>query len=133
MVFQVELELLYINTREIATEYRLTQWAGIMRERQESGLSIKAFCEQSGFHENVYFYWQRKLREAACQALLPTVKEEPSTSVVPQGWAMVSEPPKSEPVNKDVYIEIGKSRITVSPDVDPDQLTKVCRVLIELC
>ena len=54
-----------MNTREIAEEYRLSHWAGVVRERQESGLSIKAFCEKAGFHQNIYFYWQRKLREAA--------------------------------------------------------------------
>jgi len=57
-----------MNTREIAGGYRLTHWAQIMHERQESGMSIKAYCKQQGFHENVYYYWQRKLREAAWQA-----------------------------------------------------------------
>ena len=45
-----------MNTREIATEYRLSHWAQVMRERIESGLSIKAFCENVGFHENIYYY-----------------------------------------------------------------------------
>ena len=58
-----------MNTREIAAEYRLQHWAGIVRERTESGLSIKVYCENAGFHENVYYYWQRKLREAACEQL----------------------------------------------------------------
>jgi hypothetical protein len=31
-----------MNTREVAAEYRLSHWAQIMRERKESGLSIKA-------------------------------------------------------------------------------------------
>ena len=44
-----------MNTREIASEYRLSHWAEIMRRRGESGQSIKAFCESAGFHQNVYF------------------------------------------------------------------------------
>ena len=55
-----------MNTRQIAEEYRLAHWAQKMQERQESGLSVKAYCENAGFHENIYYYWQRKLREAAC-------------------------------------------------------------------
>jgi hypothetical protein len=43
-----------------------------MRERNESGLTIKVFCEKAGFHENIYYYWQRKLREAACEQLTET-------------------------------------------------------------
>jgi len=58
-----------METRKIAAEYRLTHWAGIMSERQESELSIKAFCENAGIHEDTYFYWQRKLCEATCNRL----------------------------------------------------------------
>lgn len=46
-----------MQTREIASEYRLAHWSQVMRERRESGLSIKAFCQASGFHPNVYYYW----------------------------------------------------------------------------
>ena len=58
-----------VNTREIAQEYRLGHWAKIMQEREQSGLSIKAFCQQIGIATNTYFYWQRKLRETACREL----------------------------------------------------------------
>lgn len=58
-----------MNTREIAVEYRLSHWAQIMRDRSQSGQSIRSYCKSAGIHENVYFYWQRKLREAACTQL----------------------------------------------------------------
>ncbi len=58
-----------MNTKEIATEYRLTHWAGIMRERSERGLIIRDYCKQSGFHENVYYYCQRKLKEAGAEKI----------------------------------------------------------------
>jgi len=75
-----------MNTRDIAEEYRLTHWAQIMRERQDSGLSIKAYCKQRGFHENVYYYWQRKLREATCTELAAR-EQESETGLVPNGWS----------------------------------------------
>jgi len=68
-----------INTREIATEYRLSHWAQIIRERQESGLSIRAYCKQAGFHENRFFYWQRRVRRAACEQLTENNHETAST------------------------------------------------------
>lgn len=67
-----------MNTRDIAAEYRLAHWAQIMRERNESRLSIKAFCVKIGIHENTYFYWQRKLREAASEQL---IKDSKSTII----------------------------------------------------
>jgi hypothetical protein len=59
---QGDTEMLRMSTRYITEEYRLSHWAQVMSKRSESGLSIKAFCQEAGFHENVYYYWQRKLR-----------------------------------------------------------------------
>ena len=64
-----------INTREIAEKYRLSHWARIMRERVESGLSIKEYCKQIGICGNTYFYWQRRVRAAACEQLALSVPE----------------------------------------------------------
>jgi len=159
-----------MNTRKVAEEYRLTHWAGIMRQRTESGMSIKDFCKSAGFHENIYYYWQRKLREAACQQLLIAAQSgKPEITAVPNGWAVCDvvetetedktesnvtgqskkllghNQSAAQPETKsglallgakdsaEVSIEIGKSRITVNADIDAEQLTKVCRVLISLC
>ena len=74
-----------MDTRKIASEYRLTQWAQVIHERNESGLSIRAFCKKAGIGENVYYHWQRKLRAAACEQLVeshagPTELLVPSTT-----------------------------------------------------
>ena len=101
-----------MNTREIAEEYRLTHWAGIMRERSESGLSIKDFCKSAGFHENVYFYWQRKLREAACEQLLIAAKgRKPEISEVPSGWA-VCDVTEIRPVENAVSVISGQAAVS---------------------
>jgi hypothetical protein len=50
-----------MNTREMATEYRLTQWASVLTERGGSGLSIREYCRRTQIKECVYYYWQRKL------------------------------------------------------------------------
>jgi hypothetical protein len=121
-----------VNTRYIAEELRLSHWAAIMRERQESGMSIKAFCESRGFHSNKYFYWQRKLRAAACEELLSPSPQVPA--VLPSGWALCEETPEeSGQADGAVTIEIGKCRLRVSADTNPDLLEKACRVLTKLC
>ena len=121
-----------MNTRYIAEEYRLSHWAGIMRERTESGLSITAFCKQSGFHTNVYYYWQRKLREAACKQMASATQGNHEASIVPNGWALCE---SAKPENSDIAItiEVGKFRITVAEDTDIEHLSKVCRMLLSLC
>jgi len=121
-----------INTRHIAAELRLSHWAAIMREQQESGLSKNVFCKQNGIIHNTFYYWQKKLREAACEQILANSRPEPENSTVPAGWAVceVSSKPSAEEV---LPIEINGCRILVSAGTDPELLAKTCKVLMSLC
>lgn len=118
-----------MNTREIAAKYRMEQWTQAIREKASKGESIEEFCERRGISRNTYFYWQRKLRETACQELLPTTGE---ILVAPSGWA-VCEESKADTRDKGITIEIGKSRVKACGEVSAEQLEKVCRVLMRLC
>ena len=71
-----------VDTREIAAEYRLKHWAEIIQERNESGMSIKAYCNSIGLRQNVYHYWQCKLREAAVIASSKQKEQEYSSACV---------------------------------------------------
>lgn len=55
----------------VRDEYRLQGWAEIIRERQASGLTNKEFCAQRGITEKTYYYWLRKVREAAAETVAP--------------------------------------------------------------
>ena len=41
----------------------------MFREQKESGLSVKAWCQEQGLAEHIYYYRLRKLRQMACTAL----------------------------------------------------------------
>jgi transposase-like protein len=123
-----------INTREIAEEYRLSHWAQITHERAESGLSIKAFCRERGLHQNRYFYWQRKLREAACKELVPAVKSRREKTETPPGWALCEAENKTQTgTSGEISIEIGRSKVSANRGCDLELLGNVCRVLMSLC
>ena len=51
----------------VRAEYRLQQWMQIFEERRDSGLSNRQFCKQKHICEKTYYYWLRKVREAAIQ------------------------------------------------------------------
>ena len=44
---------------EIRRQVRLSQWSAMVREREESGLSVKAYCEQTGIAAKTYYYRNR--------------------------------------------------------------------------
>ena len=48
--------------------YRLQEWAGIVEECRMSGLSNRSYCRERGISEKTYYYWLRKLRQAAITA-----------------------------------------------------------------
>lgn len=119
-----------MDTRKIASEYRMAQWAQIVRERSEKGLTIRSYCEEKGIHENTYFYWQRKLREAAGE-------QAGSLSVVnaplPKGWAELSVREELSHARRSpgegLIVELGDCRVLVQTDTDINLLARVCRTL----
>ena len=58
---------------EIRKQVRLSQWSEMVREREESGLSIREFCAGTAISPKTYYYRLRKLREAAIEASTPEI------------------------------------------------------------
>ena len=52
----------------VRDNYRMEQWAQIIQECQQSGLTNRAFCMQHHISEKSYYYWLRKLRNAAASS-----------------------------------------------------------------
>jgi len=63
------------NALAIRTEYRLQQWARIAEECAKSGMSKREYCALHGISEKNYYYWLRRLREAAADAIGPQLVE----------------------------------------------------------
>jgi putative transposase len=117
-----------MNTRKIANEYRLSQWSQIFSERC-AGENIEEFCARTGISKAQYFYWQRKLRETACEGIIAQNSSE--KSVAPNGWVVCELPmPESK---GELYVEIGKTRIKVTCGTNPELLRQVCTTLVTLC
>ena len=46
----------------VRDEYRAQNWAMVIQECSNSGLSNREFCRQRGISEKTFYYWLRKLR-----------------------------------------------------------------------
>lgn len=113
-----------MNTRKVAEGYRLTKWTGIIQERKNSGKSVKDFCSDTGISMHSYFYYQRKLRLAACENL-----EGNENGLVPSGWMQLTTERQTETT---IDIEIGGCHINVKKETDPELLKQVCLILRSL-
>lgn len=131
-----------INTREVAAEYRLPHWARIVQERNKSGSSIRAYCKQIGICENTYFYWQRRLRKAACEQLMKIEPEQKSVTqprfveievaelpVVP----LLPVPSAASSTPGNLHIEAAGVQITADSTYPPEQLAALLRELKRPC
>ncbi len=71
-----------MDTRQLTHEVRMRHWAEVLRRRRESGQTIRGFCRTEGICEKTYYYWQKRIRQAAGESLL-----EPNGSRAPGSLA----------------------------------------------
>lgn len=54
-----------MNTRLATNQIRLSEWTRIIKDRCQSGLKVDEYCEQHQLSRHAYYYWLRKVKEAA--------------------------------------------------------------------
>ena len=55
----------------VRDEYRAQNWAMLIQECNNSGLTRREFCQQRGISEKSFYYWLRKLRSHMAEASGP--------------------------------------------------------------
>jgi transposase-like protein len=118
-----------MDTRKFTGEFRLSYWSGITRERIESGLSVKAYCENAGIHENTYYYWQKKLREAACGQLaeLQAINPPPAGFVEVRAGQPTKRLIAGGKAQSEILIEIAGIRISADSMYPADKIAALLR------
>ncbi len=58
---------------QVKNEYRRQRWAELIRQRQESGMTVSGFCAANDVKPKTYYYWLRKLREEVCRQAVVAV------------------------------------------------------------
>jgi hypothetical protein len=126
-----------MKTKEATKGYRLSKWAGILQARKESGLKIREFCNDAGIAEHQYYYWQKKLREEACDEI-----ESSRSSVVgmaPPGFMEIKMPQLTSvlsPTSTDhsqLCVESPGVRITAGGEYPVDKLVVLLREVMQPC
>lgn len=54
-----------MTIKEAKKQMRMAEWVGHIQERQESGLSVQAWCAIHGYGEGRYYYWLKIVRSEA--------------------------------------------------------------------
>ena len=56
-----------MDTQLIVKNVRLNQMTEMIKRCRSSGLTRREWCRQNNISEYIYYYWQRKAREAVCK------------------------------------------------------------------
>ena len=103
----------------IRQQVRLNQWSAIVQEREDSGLSVKAFCKETGIAPKTYYYRLRRLREAAIKRTqLGTV--QPTTS---QPELLQYTPPTGyicDPTTQSIVIRTSSTTVEIPMNTNPE-------------
>ncbi len=131
-----------MTTREMASKYRLAQWAEKLGEQKSSGLNIRQWCELRGVKQQQYFYWQRKLRQTVSEHL-PCIPNEGAQAGLSKGFEFtqvsVVEAQESALGLKEalaagqVRIEVSGVCLSADATYPPEQLARLVRELARLC
>lgn len=122
-----------MNSREITMELRLTQWVQALRERTASGESINEFCQNKGISRHTYFYWQKKVRDMACEQLIEPTNQ---TSLPALGFKEVrltgTMPPETT-ASSSICVEMGGYKITAGSAYPTVAIATLLRELARPC
>ena len=102
----------------VRDEYRAQNWAMVIQECSNSGLSNREFCRQRGISEMSYYYWLRKLRSQMAEVAGPQ---------------LVQLEPSPVPVQEDMLqIQYRGAELKLPAGVDMDTVTALLRSLQSL-
>ncbi len=87
------------------------RWAALIKEREESGLTIKEWCKERKVKESKYYYWLKTLRrdEADVAGQAPGITPFVELPAIFQGQGLQPGSPAAVIRKGDVSIEITES------------------------
>jgi len=94
------------------------EWDSLIKEYQESGLSLAKWCQDKGYSKSKLYWQLRKRRNSNSK----------SQSVQ---WMSLKSEPKDE--RSDIKVKIGHAEIIVSDRINNSLFSEVAKALIALC
>lgn len=72
-----------MKVTELKAQMHMQKWEKLIADHQDSGISIKLWCQQNKLHEGQYYYYLKKLRLKACEGFPLVRRDEPQFALVP--------------------------------------------------
>jgi transposase-like protein len=118
-----------LNTREVTRNLRMNQWTEVVKECRSSGQSVAAWCAEHNINPKSYYYWLRRLREAACEAL-PSLSTG-NNSIVPVNYPVHKNETitKSQGSSPDILLHFGSATLELYNNTSATLIENTIRAL----
>lgn len=128
-VFQVIVQVggSIMNVTDLKTQMHMQEWAKLMEARQDSGLSIKVWCQQNNLPESQYYYYLRKLRLTACESLPAESRDGSQFALVPNHARVSNLAVKG---SSNIKITLSNAVIEIGEGADEAQVKNTLEVLL---
>lgn len=118
-----------MDVQEVRDQVRIQEWMQLIRERNDSGMTIKEWCEAKGLSENQYYYWLRKIRKTACTALENRSDKAPLVREDGPVFAKVTVLPQTPMTTSGITIHMSSANIHIGKDVCANQIKTIMKVI----
>jgi hypothetical protein len=112
---------------KITHEMRLMQWTPVIRDCRGSGMTVRSWCIENNINIKQFYYWQRRIREKAYEAL-ERPEAEAQSKFVQLPVPADSYKCKSS-FNTDMVIHIGGTVLEISNTASEELLSNVLKVI----
>ena len=115
-----------MDTQLVAMQMRHRSWMEDYAQQQESGLTVKAWCQEKGITQKTFYYRLRVLREEACSLMnagpvKPAVKQD-------QEFIRVGIP-NTAGNSSGIRIKLDSAEISISPDASDEHVRMVLEAI----
>lgn len=117
---------------KITHEIRLKQWTSIIQECHSSGMTVRAWCLENNVSDKKFYYWQRRLREKAYNAIEKQESNKPTNFVQLPVSASVDSPKNPTSFTADMVVHIGNNVLELSNTVSEELLSRVLKVISDV-
>ncbi len=120
-----------MNSVDIRHNCLLQKWSGLIREQQDSPLTVKEWLFENNIPKYQFYYWKRKLKDTIIDNIVQDFVELP---VIPVNENNVSVAKVVKPLKPDTgesvaSIRIGSSEISIYGNASKDFLKNLLEAL----
>lgn len=114
---------------QIKVIFRKEEWSKLITECQNSGMTIKNWCEQKNLKESSYYYWLKQIRKEAC------INQLPAPHVNQKLVEFAKLPVEARPIQavSSVTIHLPVATLEVKEGASQETLETVLKALKNIC